>query len=66
MRAIQIVGDKFAALGRPLLLGGGIRLFGHLNSAPAEFDGPEVTEGKGITHLHYHVPGTSRNGQPRG
>jgi hypothetical protein len=23
----------------------------------AEFDGPEVTEGKGVAHLHYRVPG---------
>jgi len=36
----------------PLLLGDGIRLFGHLNTAPIELDGPEVTEGNGVTHLH--------------
>jgi len=45
----------------PLLLGDGIRLFGHLNTAPIELDGPEVTEGNGVTHLHYRVPRNQPN-----
>ena len=39
----------------PLLLGDGTRLFNHLNRAPIELDDPEVTEGNGVTHLHYNV-----------
>jgi dihydrofolate reductase len=45
----------------PLLLGDGIRLFGHLNTAPIELDGPEVTEGNGVTHLHYRAPRNQPN-----
>jgi hypothetical protein len=65
-RAIQIAGDKFAALGRPLLLSDEIGLAGHLNSAPAEFDGPEVTRARGFTHLHYRVPEPAGTGQAKG
>jgi dihydrofolate reductase len=40
----------------PVLLGEGIRLFGTLGTDPVELDNPEVTEGNGVTHLHYNVP----------
>jgi dihydrofolate reductase len=40
----------------PLLLGHGIRLFGQLKTAPIELEGPEITEGNGVTHLHFRVP----------
>jgi dihydrofolate reductase len=40
----------------PLLLGHGVPLFGQLKTAPIELEGPEVTEGNGVTHLHYRVP----------
>jgi dihydrofolate reductase len=39
----------------PLLLGDGIRLFSHLESVPIELESPAVTEGNGVTHLHYRV-----------
>ena len=41
----------------PLLLGEGIPLFGQLERAPLELEGPAVTEGNGVTHLTYRVPG---------
>jgi dihydrofolate reductase len=37
----------------PLLLGEGTRLV--LRGAPVELEGPSVTEGNGVTHLHYRV-----------
>jgi dihydrofolate reductase len=38
----------------PVLLGGGIRMFGALADA-VELSGPDVTEGNGVTHLYYEV-----------
>ena len=45
----------------PVLLGDGIRLFGTLVTAPVELGNPAVSEGNGVTHLHYDValPGTA-------
>ena len=40
----------------PLLLGEGIRYFGNLAGDPVELENPAVTEGNGVTHLHYRVP----------
>jgi len=40
----------------PVFLGSGIPLFGQIQDAPAELEGPiSVTEGKGVTHLGYRV-----------
>lgn len=39
----------------PVLLGRGIRMFGERSGAPVELDNPVVTEGNGVTHLHYRV-----------
>ncbi len=39
----------------PVLLGAGIRLFGSLGTDPVDLDDPQVTEGNGVTHLHYNV-----------
>ncbi|MHB8624833.1 MAG: dihydrofolate reductase family protein [Aggregatilineales bacterium] len=39
----------------PFLLGDGIRLFEHLKATPIALDGPEVTIGKGVTHLTFRV-----------
>lgn len=39
----------------PVLLGSGIRLFGELSKVPVELDNPVITEGNGVTHLHYRV-----------
>ena len=41
----------------PVLLGDGIRMFGKLATAPIELEDPEITEGNGVTHLYYNVPG---------
>jgi dihydrofolate reductase len=41
----------------PLLLGRGIRLFENLDSTPIELENPTVSEGNGVTHLHYDVRG---------
>jgi dihydrofolate reductase len=41
----------------PVLLGDGIRLFGELVTAPVELGNPVITEGNGVTHLHYDVAG---------
>jgi dihydrofolate reductase len=38
----------------PVLLGGGIRMFGTLTD-PVELSDPDVTEGNGVTHLYYKV-----------
>lgn len=38
-----------------VLLGSGIRLFDHLESAPAVLGDPTVTAGVGVTHLRYPV-----------
>jgi len=39
----------------PVLLGQGIRWFDNIAEAPVTLDDPEVTEGRGVTHLYYHV-----------
>ena len=39
----------------PVLLGSGIRMFGELSKVPVVLDNPVVTEGNGVTHLHYRV-----------
>jgi dihydrofolate reductase len=39
----------------PVLLGGGIRLFGNLGSDPIRLEIVRVVEGKGVTHLQYRV-----------
>ena len=39
----------------PVLLGEGIRFFENLKTAPIELSDPRVTEGNGVTHLHYDV-----------
>jgi dihydrofolate reductase len=39
----------------PVLLGGGVPFFEHVKTAPILLDGPSVTEGSRVTHLHYRV-----------
>ncbi len=39
----------------PVLFGSGIRYFGILTGPPLTLDGPSVIEGRGVTHLRYHV-----------
>ena len=39
----------------PVLLGGGVRLFDHLDTAPIELEPLTVVEGLGVTHLRYRV-----------
>lgn len=39
----------------PVLLGEGTRFFGALTVAPIRLTGPEVIEGRGVTHLTYRV-----------
>ena len=39
----------------PVLLGDGIPFFANLARSLIELDGPRVTEGTGVTHLHYRV-----------
>ena len=39
----------------PVLLGGGIPLFGKLRGAPAELEQLKVTASKNVTHLRYRV-----------
>ncbi|MEP6852692.1 MAG: dihydrofolate reductase family protein [bacterium] len=51
----------------PVLLGGGIRFFDHLRTAPIELeDRPRVIEGIGVTHLEYTVRARSRPSDPSG
>ncbi len=38
-----------------VLLGGGVRLFDHLGSAPIELEKIRVVEGKDVTHLHFRI-----------
>jgi dihydrofolate reductase len=38
-----------------VLLGGGVRLFDHLASTPADLGNPTVVTGVGVTHLRYPV-----------
>jgi dihydrofolate reductase len=39
----------------PVLLGGGVRLFDHLGSAPVELERTKVVEAPGVTHLTFRV-----------
>jgi dihydrofolate reductase len=39
----------------PILLGGGIRLFDHLDTEPIELESTGVIEGSGVTHLRFQV-----------
>lgn len=39
----------------PFLLGDGVRLFEHLKLAPVALEDPEVSIGKGVTHLTYRI-----------
>jgi dihydrofolate reductase len=39
----------------PILLGGGLRLFGDLDREPVELEGTRVVEAPGVTHLRYRV-----------
>ncbi len=39
----------------PILLADGVRLFEHLKTGPIELEGPQVSEGHGVTHLTYRV-----------
>ena len=39
----------------PVLLGEGIPFFANFAGAPIELEDPRVTEGAGVTHLHYHA-----------
>jgi hypothetical protein len=40
-----------------VLIGRGIPFFAHLATAPIRLSDPEVTEGRGVTHLTYRVLG---------
>jgi dihydrofolate reductase len=39
----------------PVLLGNGIRWFDNIAKAPVTLDDPDVSEGRGVTHLYYRV-----------
>ena len=39
----------------PVLLGGGVRLFDHLGTAPIDLENIGVVEGQGVTHLRFRV-----------
>jgi dihydrofolate reductase len=39
----------------PVLLGRGIQFFPNLENAPIQLEGPDITEGDGVTHLSYRV-----------
>ena len=39
----------------PVLLGDGIRLFGHLGTEPIELESTSVVEDNGVTHLTYRI-----------
>ena len=39
----------------PVLLGGGVRLFEHLGTAPIQLESPRVVEAPGVTHLTFRV-----------
>jgi dihydrofolate reductase len=47
--------DRIQVKVAPVLLGAGIRMFGTLSSGLIQLDNPKVTEGNGVTHLHYNV-----------
>ena len=39
----------------PVLLGGGVSLFDHLNAGPIDLERTRVIEGAGVTHLTFRV-----------
>ena len=39
----------------PVVLGGGMPYLDHVKSAPVLLDGPTITQGSRVTHLHYVV-----------
>ena len=39
----------------PVLLGGGVPYLEHVKTAPILLDGPTITEGTRVTHMHYSV-----------
>jgi dihydrofolate reductase len=39
----------------PVLLGAGVRLFGHLGSGTIELDTVQVVDSPGVTHLRFRV-----------
>jgi len=39
----------------PVVLGKGVRFFGAFDGTPVKLEGPDVTEGDGVTHLQYRV-----------
>lgn len=47
--------DEIAVDVSAVLLGAGVRLFDHLDVAPAVLGDPVVTQGVGVTHLRYPV-----------
>ena len=47
--------DELAIDIAAVLLGSGVRLFEHLDAAPAVLGNPTVTAGTGVTHLRYPV-----------
>jgi dihydrofolate reductase len=47
--------DEFQIHVAPLLLGGGVRLFGRLGTPPVEVEGTRVIESPDVIHLRYRV-----------
>jgi dihydrofolate reductase len=47
--------DEIAVDVSAVLLGSGVRLFDHLDGAPAKLGNPSVTAGVGVTHLRYSI-----------
>lgn len=39
----------------PVMLGKGIRYFDNITNVDAKFEGPDIVEGTGVTHLRYQV-----------
>jgi dihydrofolate reductase len=47
--------DEIWVMLTPVVLGGGTPFFTHLRQLPVVLNGPEVTEGAGVTHLRYTI-----------
>jgi dihydrofolate reductase len=47
--------DEVAISLIPVLLGSGIPFFANLERAPLVLDGPQITEGSGVTHLRLAI-----------